>query len=168
MPTYNGYFPATYNYQYPQYQQYPHQVQQQIQQTPQTFQQPQQFQTGNASITWVQGEAAAKSFPTAPGTSVLLMDSENSVFYIKSSDTSGMPLPLRIFDYTERVQQQGPHVPLAQSEAAAPTPAINFEQYITRDEFEKRINQIMESQQVPLPNAAPAKKESTRREKVNG
>ena len=32
----------------------------------------------------------------------MLMDSENSTFYIKSTDASGMPLPLRVFDYTER------------------------------------------------------------------
>ncbi len=38
----------------------------------------------------------------AAGNSVLLMDSENSAFYIKSTDASGMPMPLRVFDYTER------------------------------------------------------------------
>ena len=38
----------------------------------------------------------------AAGNSVLLMDSENSAFYIKSTDASGMPLPLRVFDYKER------------------------------------------------------------------
>ena len=30
------------------------------------------------------------------------MELPNLVFYIKSSDVSGMPMPLRIFDYTER------------------------------------------------------------------
>ena len=59
----------------------------------------------NTGITWVQGENAAKSYPVAPGNSVLLMDSENSVMYIKSTDQSGMPQPLRIFDYTERKAQ---------------------------------------------------------------
>jgi hypothetical protein len=29
------------------------------------------------------------------------MDSETNVFYVKSSDVSGMPLPLRIFEYKE-------------------------------------------------------------------
>lgn len=33
---------------------------------------------------------------------MMLMDSESSTFYIKSTDASGMPQPLRIFDYTER------------------------------------------------------------------
>lgn len=54
------------------------------------------------SIIWVQGEEGAKAYMVAAGNSVLLMDSENSAFYIKSTDTSGMPLPLRVFDYKER------------------------------------------------------------------
>ena len=59
----------------------------------------------NNQITWVQGEAAAKAYPVGAGNSVLLMDSEDAVFYIKSTDQTGMPQPLRIFDYTERTTQ---------------------------------------------------------------
>ena len=44
------------------------------------------------SIIWVQGEEGAKAYMVAAGNSVLLMDSENSAFYIKSTDASGMPL----------------------------------------------------------------------------
>ena len=64
-------------------------------------QQPQQ-QDG---ILWVQGIAGAKAYPVAAGNSVLLMDSEVDVFYIKTTDQSRMPLPLRIFDYKERDPQ---------------------------------------------------------------
>ena len=52
-------------------------------------------------INWVQGEAGAKAVPVQPGQKALLMDSETNVFYVKSSDVSGMPLPLRIFEYKE-------------------------------------------------------------------
>lgn len=62
----------------------------------------QNVQTQSNNVVWVQGENSAKAYPVAPGNSVLLMDSEESVMYIKSTDQSGMPLPLRIFDYTER------------------------------------------------------------------
>ena len=61
--------------------------------------------TAQNGITWVQGESAAKSYPVGAGQSVLLMDSENPVMYIKSTDQSGMPLPLRIFDYVERTEE---------------------------------------------------------------
>ena len=61
------------------------------------YQQPQQV---NQGILWVQGEAGAKSYLVAPNTSVLLMDSENSNFYIKTTDAAGMPT-LRTFAYKE-------------------------------------------------------------------
>lgn len=71
-----------------------------------------QPQQADNDITWVQGEEGAKGYLVAPGKSKLLMDSENPVFFIKSVDVSGMPHPLRIFDYTERtggaVQKQAP------------------------------------------------------------
>jgi len=121
---YNNYFPASYQPVFPQYQQY---------------QQPQ----SNSGLVWVQGENAAKAYPVAQNTSVLLMDSESSVFYIKSSDASGMPLPLRIFDYKERTQA------IPKEEPAEPQ--IDMGNYITREEFESRIAQL-------APVKQPAKK----------
>lgn len=88
------------------------------------------------SINWVQGEAGAKSYPVAPSQSVMLMDSENEVFYIKTVDASGMPLPLRIFDYKERN---------AQEKEIEKVPQIDMSNYITREEFEKRMNGINNS-----------------------
>lgn len=63
--------------------------------------QPVQQQQNNNGILWVSGEVGAKSYLVAPGTSVLLMDSESEKFYIKSTDASGMPQPLRTFEYHE-------------------------------------------------------------------
>lgn len=91
------------------------------------YNQPAQPQSNG--INWVQGEAGAKSYNINPGQSVLLMDSENNVFYIKTSDASGMPMPLRIFDYTERVQQKQPT-------------QTQTNEYITRKEFEKRLSEL--------------------------
>ena len=36
----------------------------------------------------------------------MLMDSESDTFYIKSSDASGMPMPLRVFNYKEKTAEQ--------------------------------------------------------------
>lgn len=72
--------------------------QQPVQMPTQPVQQPQQ---NNSGILWVSGEVGAKSYLVAPGTSVLLMDSESEKFYIKSTDVSGMPQPLRTFEYHE-------------------------------------------------------------------
>lgn len=127
-PTATNPFPIGYQQVYPQ--NLPQQVQpQQYQQSP-----PQQ----NTGIQWVQGEAGAKSYLVAAGTSVMLMDSEASVFYIKSTDATGMPQPLRVFDYKERSQQSS-------SNAPQPFPTQDF---VTREELEKRLSEIF-SQQRP-------------------
>ena len=95
---YNSYYPVTYQPQYiGQYQQPQMQTVQQQQAPSYPVQ-----QQNNSGVNWVQGEAGARSWLMAPNTTVMLMDSEADTFYLKSTDASGMPLPLRIFDYTER------------------------------------------------------------------
>lgn len=76
------------------------QYQPQYQQMPQMQMQQQPQQQINQGLLWVQGEAGAKSYLVAPNTTVLLMDSEASRFYLKSTDGAGMP-SLRIFEYQE-------------------------------------------------------------------
>lgn len=115
---YGSYYPTSY---------YPNQYFGNIQPAQQ---QNQPAASGN--ITWVQGEAAAKSFPVGSGQSVLLMDSEDSTFYIKSTDQSGMPQPLRVFDYKERTGQH-------QESAIARETSGDF---VTRSEFEAFQNDI--------------------------
>lgn len=91
-----GYMPGYYQMG----QQMPPPMPDQLAQLRQGYQTPAQQQP--TPIIWVQGEEGAKAYMVAAGNSILLMDSESSVFYIKSTDVSGMPQPLRIFDYTER------------------------------------------------------------------
>lgn len=110
------------------------------------MQQPQQ-PTQGAPI-WVQGEAGAKSFLVAPGQSLILMDSEAEVFYIKSTDASGVPMPLRIFDYKERTGAQRPS-------QAAQTPSL---EYVTRAEFEAFVAKLTQM-------TAPAQQEQPQRMK---
>lgn len=88
-----------------------------------------------SSLIWVQGEEGAKAYMVAPGGSVMLMDSESNVFYLKSSDQSGMPLPLRIFDYTERTANSQ----LKQQ----PAPQFDPSQFVTRDELENILSERM-------------------------
>lgn len=113
---YNNYFPQAYQQIYPQQYYTP----QNAPNTPVNT----QAQSGNG-ITWVQGEASAKAFPVGAGQSVLLMDSEESVFYIKSTDQSGMPQPLRIYDYKERNSQP------------RELPVDNADEYVSRKEFDE-------------------------------
>ena len=92
----------------------------------------QPMQQQSSQIIWVSGEAGAKSYLVAPGNTVMLLDAENSVFYLKSADASGMPLPLRIFDYKERTttaQQAFGGVVTGES--------VNLENFVTRKEFDE-------------------------------
>lgn len=129
---YNNGFPMSYPQMYPQYNYAP-----QVQQIPQ---QQIPAQQNENTINWVQGVEGAKSWAVAPGKSVMLMDSEASVFYIKSSDNSGMPMPLRIFDYQERIVDQTP------KNEVAPRAAVDTSQFVTWDAFNKKLKEIFAQQ----------------------
>lgn len=108
--------------------------------------QPVQTQTASNGIIWVQGEEGAKAWRVDPGTTVMLMDSDCNSFYLKSADNSGMPMPLRIFDYTERVS--APKTPLqAQSTQQA--------DYVTRDEFNALADKLERQMEALTPQTAP-------------
>lgn len=83
----------------------------------------------STGLNWVQGEAGAKSWFVNPGATVLLMDSENQRFYLKSADMTGIPA-MRTFEYTE-VGAQKP-----QEQPQAP-------QFVTMEEFTEFRNEVM-------------------------
>ena len=95
----------------------------------------------NQGLLWVSGEVGAKSYLVAPNSTVLLMDSDSSRFYLKSADNAGMP-SLRIFEYTEVTN--------------APTTSVNApnldenvlnDKFVTREEYEglkRQYESIME------------------------
>lgn len=120
---YGNYFPQGYQplYYQPQYQP------PQVSQVQPAAQQPVPAQQSSGLI-WVQGEAGAKSYLVAPNTTVLLMDSEGEQFFLKSADASGMPLPLRIFKYSETSKST-----VREPEIAPP---INVSEFVSKDEFE--------------------------------
>ena len=91
----------------------------------------------NNGLVWVQGDAGAKSYPIAPGCTVMLMDSEGERFYLKSADASGMPLPLRVFEYTER---NNAHT----GDFKGGTSGFSEmdDRFVTREEFERRMASI--------------------------
>ena len=116
-------------------------VQQPMGQFNQQFQQPTtqpaaqpMAQQGNNGLIWVQGEAGAKSYIVAPGNTVMLMDSEGERFYLKSADASGMPMPLRIFEYKERTE-----TPSQAFSATVTAQSVNLDNFVTREEFEQRM-----------------------------
>lgn len=129
------------------------QMQQPMVQQPQQIQQPQP-QTNNGLI-WVQGEAGAKSYLVAPNTTIMLMDSEASKFYLKSADASGMPLPLRTFEYAETTPN-GNNTAVNTSKNDL---NIDLGKYVTRDE----LNEILAN----LTATGDTKKTTKKAEKEN-
>lgn len=117
-----------YPYQQPYYGGQPWQYQDQLNQL-------RSAPAPGGGLNWVQGETGAKSWFVTPGSSVLLMDSEEQRFYIKSADPTGMP-SLRTFEYTEVGAKPIP--------APAPSP-----EYVTRAEFEQFVRSMMEKKEVP-------------------
>ena len=135
-------YQPNYGYQYPYYSSQPPmqdnlaQLRMSANQMQNAVAQPsmpsQPMQQQSSQIIWVSGEAGAKSYLVAPGNTVMLLDAENSVFYLKSADASGMPLPLRIFDYKERTttaQQAFGGSVTAES--------VNLDNFVTRKEFDE-------------------------------
>ena len=111
------------------------QFNQQYQQPMNQFTNQQPVRQNNGGFVWIQGgEAGANSYLVAPGATVMLLDAENPVFFLKSADASGMPMPLRIFDYKERINS-------TTSDFKAPTRDFSEldGKYITREEFEQRM-----------------------------
>ena len=95
-----------------------------------------------SGINWVQGVAGARSVPLTAGQKTMLMDSETNVFYVKSADQTGMPLPLRAFRYQEINLETGEVIEPARSE------------YVTHDELKKVLEELKQ-------NFAPKKEEKT-------
>ena len=115
-------YPAMYNNPFPVIQSYTQ---------PQPAQPVPQYQPpSDNGIIWVQGESGAKAFPVQNGKSVVLFDSESERFFIKSTDVSGMPQPLRIFNYSETNETETKQV------------HIDTSQFVTRDEFDELMEKI--------------------------
>ena len=79
---------------------------------------------------WVQGEAAAQAFQVAPNSTVILMDSERPILYMKSADSTGRPGQMvKQYLVTEEQYQQ------LQNES-------NNSGSVSREEFEAAIAEI--------------------------
>lgn len=107
---------------------------------PSSFQYPyiQQQSTASAFIAdWIQGGIQGmKAYPLSANQKAVLFDTESNLFGIKCVDASGMPLPLRVFNYSE--------INAAQEQRTEPqTAAIDTSCFVTREEFEALKSQLM-------------------------
>ena len=100
-------------------------------------QQPQapvsQIQNGTpnqVTFYFVQGRAAAENWLLGRDEKVYLMDSNDPVMYLKSTDRDGRYLPMKTYDLVERTEPvQGPNE----------APSIDTSAFVTRDEIDGLI-----------------------------
>ena len=92
-----------------------------------------QPQTQNTFV-WIQGEEAARNYPVAPGNTIVLIESDKPIMYMKSADLSGRPQPMQIRylvseeDY--RKIQNGSNL------------QANDDTYVTKEYFEKKMSEL--------------------------
>ena len=89
-------------------------------------------QSNEITCQYVQGLEAAKAFPLGPGQFAVLIDISDPVIYTKSTDQFGRPSPVKILDYTERVQNNNP------------LPQTVTDNFVTKNDFEEFKNEIKE------------------------
>ena len=80
----------------------------------------QTHQNQNNNIIFVQGEVGAKSFQLQPNQSVMLLDNDDSKFYIKTTDSTGMST-LKTYKFEEIKDE--------------PKVSIESNKYVTKEEF---------------------------------
>lgn len=87
------------------------------------------FQKPTLQIPWVNGEVGARAYIIPPNSAVLLMDSDNNRFYIKSSDANGRAT-IETFDYARHSEE-----------------AVDTSQFITRAEYNSLKQSVENLQQ---------------------
>lgn len=129
MAVYNNGFPINYPQYYPQQFQYPQQNMQpqNIQQSNQQLMTP---PTIHAEIVQIGNEDEAIGFPVGAGQSQMMMTRDDSAIFIKTAYANG----------------QSALVKYAR-EKVKPQENVNVD-YITREEFENRIAEIMKTRKV--------------------
>jgi len=124
MAIYNNGFPINYPQYYPQQFQYPQQnAQQQNVGTAQMMTPP----TIHAEIVQINGRDDAVNFPVGTGQSQMMMTKDDSAIYIKSAYANGQSTLIKYAKEEAKPQE---------------TQKVD---YVTREEFERRIAEIMKS-----------------------
>ena len=108
----------------------------------QNFQQQSQNFSQQTNITFVNGIEGAKAFQMSPNSSALLMDSDNSKFYVKSTDNLGVA---KICSYTF-IEDEISTCQKSSSQNTAESVALSKEEYDSLlskiSELESKTNEL--------------------------
>lgn len=129
-PYYTG-IANNYGYSIPDFRSQP---MPQMPQMQQPAMQPQMPKNKETNALWVSGIEGAKAYLVAANNVLWLMDSENPLIYIKSTDDMGMP-SMRVLEYKERPLNT-PNLPVAPQAEPAAAPATDPTKYATLEALE--------------------------------
>ena len=120
------------------------QFQQQNQMQPQIpqLQQPNQMQQPMNEFVWVQGVNEATMYPLAPGHTIMMMDSNDLVMYMKTRESNGRYLPMDIYDLVKRSNQQQTVQQMQQP--ANVQPQIDLSEYVRKDDLSSIIGPMIQ------------------------
>ena len=85
------------------------------------------------TFAWIQGEEAARNYPVAPGNTVVLIDSDKPVMYMKTTDLSGRPQQMQIRYLVSKEDYDKIQNGSSFSE--------NDDKYVTKETFEKYVTE---------------------------
>ena len=109
--------------------------------------------TMSNQLTQVNGIESAKAYPTAPNSMYALFDSNDDVFYVKTTDASNFPVikKYRFYEETEPVKEEA-------------------SKYVTVEEFEKFKKEMLDAKQFVSKQSKSDKysNDSGRKSDVNG
>ena len=92
----------------------------------------QQTQTQN-TFAWIQGEEAARNYPVAPGNTIVLIEADKPIMYMKSADLSGRPQPMQIRYLVSKEEYEKLRNGSDFSQ--------NEDKYVTKETFEKYVSE---------------------------
>ena len=86
------------------------------------------------TFAWIQGEEAARNYPVAPGNTVVLIDSDKPVMYMKTTDLSGRPqqMQTRYLVSKEDFDKLQNGASFSQNE----------EEYVTKEYFDQKMAEL--------------------------
>lgn len=101
------------------------------------------FQKQN-NIIWVNGKENVNAIQLPPNSSVLLMDSQNDKFYIKTTDDIGLG-KIRTFNYKEEFDNDI-KITNSPSSNQKQQQQINLSDYVTKSQLEKALKGIKKNE----------------------
>lgn len=90
-------------------------------------------QTQN-TFAWVQGEEAMKNYPVAPGNTVVLIEADKPIMYMKSTDLSGRPQPIQV----RYLVSEEDYLKIQNGSNSLK----DTEDYVTKEYFDKKMSEL--------------------------